>query len=63
MSFKSFITDDVGDLVVGVAESVHWFTRKHPFLTMLLFVVLFFGGCEVAVKVHIVSSQTKLMPY
>jgi hypothetical protein len=39
------------------------FTSEHPFLTMLIIVVLFFGGCGVAVKVHIVSSTTKLMPY
>lgn len=63
MSLKSFITDDVGDFIVGVVESADWFIRQHPFLTILLFVILFFGGCEVAVKVHIVSSQTKLMPY
>jgi hypothetical protein len=63
MSLKSFIIDDVGDFIVGVAESFDWFVRQHPFLAMLLFVILFFGGCEVAVKVHIVSSQTKLMPY
>jgi hypothetical protein len=63
MSLKSFITEDVGDFIVGVAESVDWFVRRHPFLAILLFIILFFGGCEVAFKVHIVSSQTKLMPY
>lgn len=35
----------------------------HPVLTILLFVICFFGGCSVAVHVGIVSSQTKLMPY
>ena len=39
------------------------FLGDHPLLTLLIFIVLFFGGCEIAVKVHIVSSQTKLMPY
>jgi len=39
------------------------FFGKHPLFTMLVFVVLFFGGCEAAVKLHIVSSSTKLMPY
>jgi hypothetical protein len=39
------------------------FTAEHPFLTMLIFVVLFLGGCEVSFKVHIISASTKLMPY
>jgi hypothetical protein len=39
------------------------FLGEHPLLTIAIFIVLFFGGCEVAVKVHIVSSSTKLMPY
>lgn len=63
MSLKSFIVEDVGDFVVGIVESADWFIRQHPILTILLIVILFFGGCEIAVKVHIVSSQTKLMPY
>jgi hypothetical protein len=46
-----------------VLDEILKFTEEHPFLTMLIFVVLFFGGCGVAVKVHIISSSTKLMPY
>ena len=63
MSLKKFIIEDVGDFLVEVVESVDWFIRQHPLLTIFLFVILFFGGCEVAVKIHIVSSSTKLMPY
>jgi hypothetical protein len=36
---------------------------ENPLLALLLFLVLFFGGCEIAVKIHIVSSSTRLMPY
>jgi hypothetical protein len=39
------------------------FIGEHPLLTMVIFIILFFGGCEVAIKIHIVSSSTKLMPY
>ena len=39
------------------------FLGEHPLLMILIFVIMFFGGCEIAVKVHIVSSSTKLMPY
>jgi len=63
MSLKKFIIEDVGDFLVEIVESVDWFIRQHPLLTIFLFVILFFGGCEVAVKIHIVSSSTKLMPY
>jgi hypothetical protein len=34
-----------------------------PVLAFLLFLVLFFGGCHIAVRLHIVSSSTRLMPY
>jgi hypothetical protein len=46
-----------------IFDEIMKFTEEHPFLTMLIFVVLFLGGCEVAFKVHIISASTKLMPY
>lgn len=39
------------------------FLGENPLFTMLLIVVLFFGGCSVAIHFHVVSSSTKLMPY
>jgi len=39
------------------------FLGKHPLLTVAIFIVLFMGGCEISVRLHIVSSSTKLMPY
>lgn len=36
---------------------------EHPFLTLVIFALLFTGGCSVAVHIGIVSSSTKLMPY
>ena len=63
MSRLNDILDFLGDKVVGFFESLTWFIEEHPLLTMVIFIILFFGGCEVAVKVHIVSSSTKLMPY
>ena len=55
--------DWLGDKIVCVAESVDWFVRQHPLLTIAIFIVLFMGGCEISVQLHIVSSSTKLMPY
>jgi hypothetical protein len=46
-----------------VLEKALDFLGEHPLLTLAIFVVLFFGGCEIAVRVHVVSSSTKLMPY
>jgi len=43
-------------------EALDW-VGEHPLTTIVLFILLFFGGCTVAVHVGIVSSQTKLMPY
>jgi hypothetical protein len=43
-------------------EALDWL-GAHPLITIVLFIILFFGGCSVAVHVGIVSSQTKLMPY
>jgi len=36
---------------------------EHPLMTVVLFVLLFTGGCSVAFQVGIVSSSTKFMPY
>jgi hypothetical protein len=46
-----------------VLDRVLKFVHDYPGLTILLFILLFMGGCEIAVKIHIVSSSTKLMPY
>lgn len=39
------------------------FLGEHPLLTIVIFIVLFFGGCSVAFHIGVVSSSTKLMPY
>ena len=62
MSFSK-ILDVLGDAVVKFFDPIGDFIMEHPLLAVVLFILLFFGGCEVALKVHIVSSQTKLMPY
>ena len=49
----------VGDWVDGALD---WM-GNHPLFTIALFIIMFFGGCTVAVHVGIVTSQTKLMPY
>jgi hypothetical protein len=36
---------------------------KHPLMVIALFIIIFFGGCSVAIHVGIVSDSTKLMPY
>jgi hypothetical protein len=57
------ILDEISDGVATFFDALVDFAGEHPFLTMLIVVALFLGGCEVAFKVHIVSSATKLMPY
>jgi hypothetical protein len=49
--------------MLEIVDSILDFLGEHPLLTVAIFIVLFMGGCEVAVKIHIVSSSTKLMPY
>lgn len=36
---------------------------EHPLITVVLFILLFSGGCSVAIHIGIVDSTTKLMPY
>jgi hypothetical protein len=55
--------DDIGFWIVVFFESMMNFVDEHPLLTILLVMVLLIGGCGIAVKVHIISSSTKLMPY
>lgn len=55
--------DYLGDKIVGAYESADWFVRQHPFMSIAIFIALFMGGCEIGIKIHIVSSSTKLMPY
>lgn len=43
-------------------QGLDW-VGAHPLLTIILFILLFTGGCGVAFHIGIVSSQTKLMPY
>jgi hypothetical protein len=57
------ILDDIGWWLAVFFEALADFASEHPLLTILLFIVLFFGGCGIVLKVHIVSSSTKLMPY
>jgi hypothetical protein len=59
----SDILNDIGFWIVVFFESMMDFAEEHPLLTILLIVVLLIGGCGIAVKVHIISSSTKLMPY
>lgn len=35
----------------------------HPLLTILIFIIVFFGGMSISIHLGIVTSQTKLMPY
>jgi len=46
-----------------ILDEIADFILDHPILSILIFLVLFCGGCDLAVKIHIVSSTTKLMPY
>lgn len=43
-------------------KALDWMT-EHPVITVVLILLLFGGGCGIAVHVGIVSSSTKLMPY
>ena len=36
---------------------------EHPWVAILLFLLLFFGGCSISIHVGIISHNTKLMPY
>lgn len=48
---------------MSLLDEILEFLGEHPLLTILLFILLFFGGCSIAIQVGIVSSSTKLMPY
>jgi len=49
--------------MLEIVDKVLGFLGEHPLLTLAIFIVLFMGGCEISVRLHIVSSSTKLMPY
>jgi hypothetical protein len=51
--------DRIGD---WIDKALDWM-GNHPLATIVLFILLFTGGCTVAIHVGIVTSQTKLMPY
>ena len=39
------------------------FLGEHPLIAIILFLLMFSGGCSIAFHLGIVSSSTKLMPY
>ena len=49
--------------MLETVDKIFDFLGEHPLLTLAIFIVLFMGGCEISVQLHIVSSSTKLMPY
>lgn len=57
------VFDFLSGLFMEAVFLVEDFVSDHPILSILIFLVLFCGGCDLAVKVHIISSTTKLMPY
>ena len=36
---------------------------NHPFWTIVIFTIVFFGGLSISIHIGIITSQTKLMPY
>jgi hypothetical protein len=36
---------------------------EHPYLTVILLLLLATGGCSIGIHVGIISKSTKLMPY
>ena len=36
---------------------------EHPLIVIVLFIICYFGGCNIAIHVGIVNEHTKLMPY